>query len=117
MPNHPDCLFCKIIAGEIPGSIVYEDDDILAFKDINPAAPVHILVIPKQHIAKLSDLQDEHRQIAGKLLLTIPRIAHDLGLEQDGFRVVANNGPNALQTVFHIHFHLLGGKKMGWTPA
>jgi len=112
-----DCLFCKIIKREIPGKVVYEDDDILAFEDINPAAPVHVLIIPKQHIEKIADLEESHQDLAGKLLVTIPKIARELGLESDGYRIVANNGSQALQSVFHIHFHLLGGKQMGWTPA
>jgi len=112
-----DCVFCKILRKEIPSEIVYEDDDIVAFEDLNPKAPVHVLVIPKKHIAHLSDMTSSDLDLAGKLLLAIPVIAERLNIHSDGFRIVLNNGPNALQTVDHVHFHLLGGRVMGWSPA
>ena len=108
-----DCTFCKIIKGEIPSEKVYEDEDILAFKDINPAAPIHVLVIPKKHIATLMEVTQEDREIMAKILEVIPKIAKQLGIEDNGFRLIANCGPDSGQEVMHIHFHLLAGRKMG----
>ena len=108
-----DCVFCKIIKGEIPSERVYEDDEIVAFKDINPAAPIHILVIPKKHIPTLLDVNDEDNYLIGKIYRTINKIAKDLGIEGSGFRVIANCGKDSGQEVMHIHFHLLAGKKLG----
>lgn len=106
-----ECLFCKIISGEIPSSKVYEDDEILAFKDINPMAPIHILVIPKKHIGGADELNDENAVISGKILSVTSKLAKELGLE-NGFRIVTNVGEDGGQTVRHLHFHLLGGKKL-----
>ncbi|MBQ9901253.1 MAG: histidine triad nucleotide-binding protein [Clostridia bacterium] len=107
-----DCLFCKIVAGEIPSTKVYEDEFVLAFKDINPMAPVHILVIPKQHIAdSAADITPENSAAIAHIFEIIAKIAKEQGLD-NGFRVVTNSGEDALQTVSHIHFHILGGKKM-----
>ena len=108
-----NCIFCKIIKGEIPSEKVYEDEEILAFKDINPAAPIHILVIPKKHIETLLDVKKEDNYLIGKIYATINKIAKDLGIEKDGFRVIANCGKDSGQEVMHIHFHLLAGKKLG----
>ena len=108
-----DCTFCKIIKGEIPSEKVYEDEDILAFKDINPAAPIHILVIPKKHIATLMEVSKEDSNIMSKILETIQKIAKQLGIEENGFRLIANCGPDSGQEVMHIHFHLLAGREMG----
>ena len=108
-----DCVFCKIIDGKIPSEKVYEDDDILAFKDIHPAAPIHVLVIPKKHIATLMDLKSEDMNIVSKIMEVIQKIAKNLGIEKDGFRLIANCGPDSGQEVMHIHFHLLAGTKMG----
>ncbi len=108
-----DCVFCKIIKGEIPSEKVYEDDEILAFKDINPVAPVHVLVVPKKHIANLLEVKDEDNYIIGKIYKTINKIAKDLNIEEDGFRVIVNCGKDAGQEVMHLHFHLLGGRKLG----
>ena len=108
-----NCIFCKIIKGEIPSEKVYEDEEILAFKDINPAAPIHILVIPKKHIETLLDLTDEDNYLIGKIYTTINHIEKHLGIEKDGFRVIANCGKDSGQEVMHIHFHLLAGKKLG----
>ena len=108
-----DCVFCKIIKGEIPSSKVYEDDDVLAFHDINPAAPIHILVIPKKHISKLTDLKPEDEALIAKIYSTINKIAKQEGFKEDGFRVITNCGKNAGQEVMHIHFHILGGKILG----
>ena len=104
-----DCLFCKIIDGSIPSDKVYEDDNFLAFKDINPQSPTHILVIPKQHIAKLSDCGNDEKDMMGELLLTANKIARDQGLADSGFRVVINSGKEGGQLVFHLHLHLMGG--------
>ena len=108
-----DCIFCKIIKGEIPSKKVYEDEDVLAFHDINPAAPIHILVIPKKHIETLLEVTEEDSKLIAKIYMTINKIAKDLGIEKDGFRVVANCGRDSRQEVMHIHFHLLAGQKMG----
>jgi histidine triad (HIT) family protein len=111
------CIFCQIVEGKIPSKIVYEDEDILAFHDIAPAAPTHVLVIPKKHIASLMELQEDDQGLAGKILLTIQKIARELGLDEKGFRVVNNFGKEGGQTVFHIHFHLLGGRTLTWPPG
>ena len=108
-----DCIFCKIINKEIQSSIVYEDDEILAFKDINPVAPVHILVIPKKHIASLIDLNKEDELIIGKIYTAINKIAEQEGIDSKGFRVIVNCGEDGGQEVKHLHFHVLGGKKLG----
>lgn len=107
-----DCIFCKIINGEIPSNKVYEDDDVLAFKDINPQMPVHIIVIPKKHIKSIADLTMEDEALIGKVFTAINKIAKDLNISEDGFRVISNCGENAGQTVQHLHFHILGGEKM-----
>lgn len=111
------CLFCGIINGEVKGNIVYQDSSVVAFKDINPKAPVHILVVPRKHIATLLDLDPEDRELVGEVFAVASRIARDQGIAEDGFRVVANCGPGAGQSVFHIHFHLLGGRALQWPPG
>ena len=103
-----NCLFCKIVAGDIPSAKVYEDDKILAFKDINPQAPVHVLVIPKAHIASVDEITEANSGIAAHIFAKIPQIAKSCGLE-NGYRVISNCGPDACQTVPHLHFHVLGG--------
>ena len=108
-----NCLFCKIIKGEIPSTKVYEDDEILAFRDINPLAPVHVLVIPKKHISSLVDLQFEDEAIIGKIYTIINKIAKQENVFESGFRVVVNCGEDGGQEVKHLHFHLIGGKKLG----
>ena len=108
-----DCIFCKIIKGEIPSEKVYEDEEILAFKDIHPAAPIHILVIPKKHIATLMNVTPEDSNIMAKILESIQKIVKQLGIEENGFRLIANCGPDSGQEVMHIHFHLLAGRKLG----
>ena len=107
-----DCLFCKIIKGEIPSEKVYEDEDILAFNDINPIAPVHILVIPKKHITSLAHMQEGDEELIGKIYKVINKIAEEKGVKEDGYRVVVNCGENGGQEVMHLHFHLLAGKKL-----
>jgi len=111
-----DCLFCRIVAGEIPSKKVHEDDEVVAFHDVNPQAPVHVLVIPRRHVASLSEATSEDGELLGKLLLTVRRLAKDLEIGE-GYRVVTNCGASAGQSVFHIHFHLLGGRPMGWPPG
>jgi histidine triad (HIT) family protein len=112
-----DCLFCKMVTGDIPCDVVYSDDDVLAFRDINPAAPTHILIIPKKHIASVADAGAEDEALMGKLLLRANDIAEQEGLTADGFRYVINTGGHGGQTVFHIHLHILGGRQMVWPPG
>lgn len=108
-----DCIFCKIIKKEIPSSIVYEDGEIIAFRDINPAAPVHILVIPKKHISSLVEIEEEDEALIGKIYAIINKIAKQEGIDKKGFRVIVNCGEDGGQEVKHLHFHILGGKKLG----
>ena len=108
-----NCLFCKIIKGEIPSTKVYEDDEILAFKDINPAAPIHILVIPKKHIISLAHLEKEDEIIVGKIYTVINKIAEEQGVKEKGYRVIVNCGKDGGQEVMHLHFHLLAGTQLG----
>lgn len=110
-----DCIFCKIINKQIPSEIIYEDEQILAFKDIEPLAPVHVLVVPKKHISSVMDLSEEDQVLIGKIYSVIKKLAVELGVEKEGFRVVTNCGENAGQTVKHIHFHILGGRKLALT--
>ncbi|MBE6915972.1 MAG: histidine triad nucleotide-binding protein [Ruminococcaceae bacterium] len=112
-----DCIFCKIIAGEIPSTKVYEDDVCLAFRDIAPQAPTHILVIPKQHIASVAEITAENSNVVAHIFEKIAQIAKAEGLEEDGYRVVSNCGDAAGQTVHHLHFHILGGKTLTLTMA
>ena len=108
-----DCIFCKIVNGEIPSEKVYEDENVLAFKDINPEAPVHVLVIPKKHIENILDIKPEDGEIINDIFATINKIAIKLGIDKEGFRVISNCGKDAGQEVMHLHFHVLGGKKLG----
>lgn len=108
-----DCIFCKIINKEVPSTIVYEDEDVIAFKDIHPVTPVHILVIPKKHISSLVKLKKEDEAVIGKIYSVINKIAKQEGILDKGFRVIVNCGEDGGQVVKHIHFHLLGGKKLG----
>lgn len=108
-----DCLFCKIIKGEIPCKKVYEDEEILAFHDINPAAPIHILVIPKKHITSLAHLKEEDEKIVGRIYTVINEIAEKNQFKEDGYRVIVNCGKNGGQEVMHLHFHILAGKQLG----
>jgi histidine triad (HIT) family protein len=113
----PDCLFCKLLAGEIPASIVYEDERVIAFRDINPQAPTHVLVIPRRHIATLNDLGPEDDGLVGELVRRAAAIAKEQGHAERGYRVVFNCNADAGQTVFHIHLHLVAGRKLGWPPG
>lgn len=108
-----DCIFCKIIRREIPSDIVYEDEEIIAFKDIHPAAPIHILVIPKKHIPSLVELQKEDEQLIGKIYTVINKVAEEQGVKEKGYRVIVNCGKDGGQEVGHLHFHLLAGKRLG----
>jgi histidine triad (HIT) family protein len=112
-----DCLFCKIRDGEIPGEVVYENDDVLAFRDVNPQAPTHILVIPRKHIPTTNDLETADAGVVGKMMLAAKKIAADEGFAADGYRLVLNCNEGAGQTVFHIHMHLLGGRRLTWPPG
>jgi len=108
-----DCLFCKIAAGEIPSSKVYEDEHVLAFRDINPVAPVHVLVIPRQHLASVADLGPEHADLLARLFAAVQKVAAETGVAETGYRVVANTGRDAGQQVLHLHLHVLGGRSLG----
>lgn len=112
-----NCLFCKIATGAILSKIVYQDEDVVAFEDINPQAPKHILLIPRQHIASIADLTLNDGPILAKLFITAQKLAHDMGIDEGGYRFLTNVGPDAGQSVFHLHFHLLGGRKFGWPPG
>ena len=112
-----DCIFCKISTKEVPVTVIYEDEYIIAFPDINPAAPVHVLIITKKHIANLLELAPEDIPLMSHVLSTIPKIATQLGLAEDGFRLVVNTKDNGGQTVHHLHWHMLGGRFMTWPPG
>ena len=111
------CLFCRIAGGEIPSTQIYADEEVYAFRDINPAAPQHILVIPRKHISSLNEAGDEDQALLGKLLLTARKIARHQGFAEDGFRTVINTGDQGGQTVFHIHVHVLSGRNLSWPPG
>jgi histidine triad (HIT) family protein len=112
-----DCLFCKIIERKIPASLVYEDERVLAFNDINPQAPTHVLIVPKRHIDSLNAMSTEDDQLVGELVRRAAAIAKERGISDGGFRTVFNTNRQAGQTVFHIHLHLLGGRPMAWPPG
>ena len=112
-----DCLFCKIIDGQIKSDIVYQDELILAFRDINPQAPHHILIIPKKHIATINDIQDEDQLLMGHMMLMAKKIAADLNVAEDGYRLLFNINGHGGQEVYHIHLHLLAGRRLQWPPG
>jgi histidine triad (HIT) family protein len=112
-----DCLFCRIVAGEIPATKVYEDEACLSFRDINPQAPTHVLVIPRKHIASIKEMTAEDETLLGHLLRVCGQVAQQENLGDGGFRTVINTGPDAGQTVFHVHAHVLGGRPMAWPPG
>lgn len=116
MPASQDCIFCKIASKKIASELLLETDQLVAFRDLNPVAPVHILVIPKQHIASLASVSAQDTKLLGELMLAIKELAEQEGLDQ-GFRVVANSGSDGGQSVDHLHFHLLGGRSLGWPPG
>lgn len=112
-----DCLFCKIINGEIPSTKVYEDDKVYAFRDIEPQAPVHILIIPKEHIASANELTEENASVVGHIYAVAAKLAKDEGIADGGYRIVNNCGQDGGQTVGHLHFHMLGGRSLQWPPG
>ena len=112
-----DCLFCRIVNREVPSKIILEDRHIMAFEDAGPQAPVHILIIPKAHIEKVSDLTEENSAIVGRLVLAAKDIAKERGVQESGYRIVINCNKDAGQAVFHLHLHLLGGRKFSWPPG
>jgi len=112
-----DCLFCRIAAGEIPATIVHQDDDLVAFEDINPQAPHHVIIIPRQHIATINDLEPGDEALFGKLATTAARLAAERGFDGAGYRLVVNCNAVAWQAVFHVHMHLLAGRSLGWPPG
>lgn len=112
----PDCLFCRIVADEVPSDRVYEDDDVVAFRDVAPRAPTHVLVIPRRHVPDAHALTDGDGELLARLFAAIRRVADEAGVA-DGYRVVTNIGPAAGQSVFHLHLHVLGGRSMGWPPG
>jgi histidine triad (HIT) family protein len=112
-----DCLFCKIANKEIPSDIIYEDDYVMAFKDINPEAPVHVLVIPKEHIESMNEIKGNNSDYVVKIFEIIPELAKKLDVSETGYRVVSNCGKDAMQTVGHLHFHLLGKRSLNWPPG
>ncbi|HET7570823.1 MAG TPA: histidine triad nucleotide-binding protein [Gammaproteobacteria bacterium] len=112
-----DCLFCKIIAGELPGDIVFQNDDVVAFRDINPQAPTHLLIVPRRHIPTLNELTEADAGLIGRLNLAATELAAREGIADDGYRIVMNCNEGAGQTVWHIHMHLLGGRGLSWPPG
>lgn len=112
-----DCLFCKILDGEIPCEKLYENEQVIAFRDVNPQAPTHILVIPRKHISTINDLTADNKNIVGEMVLAAQAVAKQEGLEESGYRLVMNCNEGAGQTVFHIHLHVLGGRRMTWPPG
>jgi histidine triad (HIT) family protein len=115
--NENDCLFCKIVAGDVPADIIFESETVVAFRDINPKAPTHVLIIPKRHIGTINALADGDQATIGDLFLTAAKLAADEGFADEGYRVVMNCNAAAGQTVFHIHLHLLGGRQLTWPPG
>jgi histidine triad (HIT) family protein len=113
----PNCIFCKIIEKKIPAKIIYEDDSVIAFEDVNPQAPVHALVVPKKHIPDIHSMTEADRELIGHLFFAARKIGADKGLDAKGYRMVINNGPGAGQTVFHIHLHILSGRRFSWPPG
>jgi histidine triad (HIT) family protein len=112
-----DCLFCRILSGDIPAEIIHESDTAIAFRDINPQAPTHVLIIPRRHIATINDLEPGDEPVIGSLYLAAKQIAAEEGLADDGYRVVMNCNEGAGQSVFHLHLHLLGGRRLDWPPG
>jgi histidine triad (HIT) family protein len=112
-----DCLFCKMVNGQIKPAVVYEDDEVLAFRDVNPQAPTHVLVIPKRHISTVNDLDAGNVHLVGRMMLAAKQVAADAGIAERGYRTVLNCNPEAGQSVYHIHLHVLGGRPMHWPPG
>lgn len=116
MPDS-NCLFCRIASGEVPAELVYSDDDVVAFRDISPQAPTHLLIIPRKHIASVHELESEDTELMGALVQVASVLAAEEGIAEDGYRMVVNAGADGGQTVFHIHLHLMGGRPMTWPPG
>ncbi|MFD1425659.1 histidine triad (HIT) family protein [Kroppenstedtia sanguinis] len=112
-----ECVFCKIVEGSLPAEKVYEDGDVLAFRDLHAQAPIHLLVIPKKHISSVREIGEEEGPLLGRIFSVVNQLADELGLADKGFRIVNNCGEDGGQTVYHIHFHLLGGRALGWPPG
>ena len=112
-----DCLFCRIIAKKTPAKIIYDDEDVTAFEDVNPQAPVHTLIVPKKHLSTTLDITEEDNELIGRLFMVANRVAMEKGIAERGFRLVMNTNPGAGQSVYHIHLHLLGGRPMHWPPG
>jgi histidine triad (HIT) family protein len=112
-----ECIFCNIVNKEIPAKVVYEDDKIIAFDDINPQAPVHVLLIPKEHYTSLNDISEENKDLLGHILFKARQVAQKKGVKESGYRIVLNTARDSGQDVFHIHFHVLGGRRMTWPPG
>lgn len=112
-----DCLFCKMVVGEMSPDIVYENDDVMAFRDINPAAPMHVLVIPRKHIPGINDIAEDDDALIGKMYLAAAQVAKQEGVAESGYRTVMNCGGDAQQSVFHLHLHVIGGRKLNWPPG
>jgi histidine triad (HIT) family protein len=111
------CLFCRIVRGELPAKVLYEDERLFAFEDVRPQAPVHFLVVPKEHFSSLDDVPGDREALLGAILLRAGTIAREKGTGASGYRIVVNTGPGAGQSVFHVHFHVLGGRGLGWPPG
>ena len=114
---NPDCLFCRIAAGDIPAQVVHQDDLIVAFRDINPQAPLHVLLIPRRHLASIAEVGADDGDLLARLITTAGLLAAEAGLDRSGYRLVTNTGPDAGQSVAHLHWHLLGGRPMAWPPG
>lgn len=112
-----DCLFCKIVNKEIDSDIIYEDDKVVAFNDINPQAPIHVLIVPRIHIDTINDVTEEHNELLGHIINTSKQLAKEIGIDESGYRILFNCNRGAGQAVFHIHLHLLGGRQMTWPPG
>ena len=112
-----DCIFCRIVAGGIPADVVYRDELVTAFRDIEPQAPVHILLIPNEHIASTDELEEGHEAVVGRLVTAAARVAREQGIAESGYRLAVNTGRDGNQTVAHLHLHLLGGRRFGWPPG
>jgi histidine triad (HIT) family protein len=117
MSPDPACIFCKVIDKKIPSKIIYEDELVIAFEDVNPQAPVHTLVVPRKHIPDIHSMTEADRELVGHLFFTARKVAEKKGLDANGYRLVINNGPGAGQSVFHIHLHLLSGRRFSWPPG
>ncbi|HHJ52127.1 MAG TPA: histidine triad nucleotide-binding protein [Caldithrix abyssi] len=115
--DHEDCVFCQVLAKKLPGKIEYEDDDLAVIWDINPQAPTHLLVIPKKHIAKISEVADDDSDLLCKMMVVAKQVAKKLHLDEQGFRLVINEGRDAGQTIFHLHMHMLSGRRLMWPPG